>query len=145
MPRLAAALVFVALAAPALAQDKAPDKLIFAEASAGPEIDAIMVQGGTFPPGTKFQVARIDLNGDGKEEIVARIEHEEMCNRAGCNMMVLTQRGNRWVALYDEIAKTIEPAEGMTGGWRDLVVDGRPFRYQGGTYRAAGRAPAPKK
>lgn len=147
MARLLAALALFALTATAaIAQDKAPEKWAYSEASSGPEIDAIMVQGGTFPPGTKFQIARVDLNGDGKEEIVARIEHDEMCSRAGCNMMVLTQRGNRWVALYDDIARAIEPAEGMTGGWRDLVIDGRPFRYQGGAYRAAGRAaPAPKK
>jgi hypothetical protein len=100
------------------------------------EYDAIYAQGGRFPGGTRLMAARFDLNADGQEELIVRIEHPDLCGRAGCSSMILTRRGQRWVAVFDDFVHSLAPGERTTNGWRDVTMNGRTtLRFARGAYR----------
>jgi hypothetical protein len=141
MERRAAAIALaLAAAGPGAAAQEPPaaaKRFEFKPVAAGTvEFDAINSQGGRFPGGTRLSAARFDLNADGEEELIVRIEHPVLCSRAGCSSMILTRRGQRWLAVFDDLVHTLAPGERTTNGWRDVTMNGRTtLRFDRGAYR----------
>ena len=141
--RSVAVLVVLALglgaAAPALGQDPpaAAKRFEFKSVGLGTvAFEAVQAQGGRFPRGTRVVAARFDLNGDGQEEIIARVDHPDLCGRSGCSTMILTRRGARWQPVFDDFVHTLAPGERSTNGWRDVTLNGRTtLRFERGAYR----------
>lgn len=103
--RLLRALMLAVLAAPGWTAAAPPP------VQAGPEI--------AFQPGTAkaramfarspvlrelvdepFEMAGIDLNGDGRKEVILRATSSMNCGSAGCAVVVLEQRGQQVVQLF---------------------------------------------
>ncbi len=87
----------------------------------------------------------IDLDGDGRDEIIAHVVGPDVCGSEGCDTVVLTPDGNGYRIVAD-IASTRPPisvAATRSNHWRDLVVTtggagggSRPvlLQYDGTTY-----------
>lgn len=66
----------------------------------------------------------IDLDGDGRDEIVAHVAGPNVCGSGGCDTVVLAPDGDGYRVVAD-IASTRPPisaAMTRSNGWRDLVV-----------------------
>lgn len=102
-----------------------------------------------------YAYALFDLNGDGSDEIVARVAVSRwFCGATGgCPLIVLTREGDGWRHVgHVTITKLpVGVLETSTNGWRDLVsraaagaFDSHWFRripFQGETYAANPTAP----
>jgi hypothetical protein len=74
-----------------------------------------------------FSVAFVDLDGDGKNEIVLRSDSSAFCGSGGCLTVVLQQRGNQMATL---LSQNLFPDIGVTdqkfGAYRALAaLDGK--------------------
>lgn len=78
----------------------------------------------TQDPGARFLSAFVDLNGDGKQEAIVYLLHNDFCGSGGCPMLVLTPQDSS----YRIITKTtvtrppIRVLATKTNGWSDLSV-----------------------
>lgn len=75
-------------------------------------------------PDTRYALAWVDLNGDGRNEAVVRIMSRGHCGSGGCNMYVLSPWGRRW-SLVGRMTVTQLPIRVLNSrshGWRDLGV-----------------------
>ncbi len=70
------------------------------------------------------QTARIDLNGDSREDALVLLENPYFCGTGGCTLLVFkdTKRGFQFVSRSTLIRPPIMVSETKTNGWRDLVV-----------------------
>jgi hypothetical protein len=126
------ALLFVALlmTSPALAQTHRPHS----EAS----VWAYLQNRLRDAPGdrdSRYVLAWVDLNGDGRNEAVARIMSRGTCGTGGCNMYVLSPHGRRW-SLVGRMTITRLPVRVLnsrTRGWRDLGVH-QSYCCEGGRF-----------
>jgi hypothetical protein len=70
----------------------------------------------------RYNVAMIDLNDDGRAEIIVQSESGSFCGSGGCMTMVVEQQGNRMVML---LTQNLDSALGITqekvGGYRALA------------------------
>lgn len=76
-------------------------------------------------PETRYFASTVDLNQDGKDEIVAYIAGPMVCGTGGCNTIVLTPQGEGYRVVGD-IPITNPPirvAGSSSQGWRDLIVE----------------------
>jgi hypothetical protein len=75
--------------------------------------------------------ATVDLNDDGKEEVVVYIVGEKWCDSGGCPMLVLTPDGSSYrLVTKTTITNTpIRVLDTSSFGWRDLGVwvSGGPY------------------
>ena len=89
--------------------------------------------------------ARVDLNGDGREEVLAYVAGPMVCGTGGCPLFVLTPDDGAYkpVARISIVQVPIRVSTQSTQGWRDLVVGiaggGIPagnavLRFDGTTY-----------
>ncbi len=96
----------VSLSACATAQESGPDLTEYSSA------------------GMDIQQARIDLNADGRDEVIVHVAGRDVCGSGGCLTLVFTPDGD----AYRQIMRTtvsrtpIGIAETRTGGWADIVV-----------------------
>jgi hypothetical protein len=75
-------------------------------------------------PDTRYVLAWVDLNGDGRNEAVVRILSNGYCGSGGCNLYVLSPWGRRW-SLVGRMTATKAPIRVLNSrshGWRDLAV-----------------------
>ena len=76
--------------------------------------------------------AETDLDGDGKDEILAYVGGSLMCGTGGCNLVVLKRDGEgyRQVGDLSVVQLPVGVLPSKTDGWRDLAVSvsggGRP-------------------
>jgi hypothetical protein len=87
--------------------------------------------GGTF--WTNYYYNRVDLNGDGRPEVLVYLFGSYTCGSGGCNTLVFRQDGEGY-KLVSEISLTHNPvvvSERRTNGWNDLI-----FLVAGGGARA---------
>ena len=75
-------------------------------------------------PDTRYALAWVDLNGDGRNEAVVRITGQGVCGSGGCKMYVLSPHGGRWslVARMTVTQLPIRVLDSRSHGWRDLGV-----------------------
>ena len=72
----------------------------------------------------KYDVAFVDLNGDGSREAVVYLEGRYLCGSGGCHTLVFRSDRSSY-RLVSDIPITWPPIrvlEGTTNGWRDLRV-----------------------
>ncbi|TYC87486.1 hypothetical protein [Novosphingobium sp. BW1] len=68
--------------------------------------------------------AKMDLDGDGTEEVLAYASGAMMCGTGGCNLLVLKPDGDsfRIVGDLSVVQLPVGVLESTTNGWRDLAV-----------------------
>lgn len=66
----------------------------------------------------------VDLNGDGRPEIVVYLVSPMVCGTGGCNLLVFTptSEGYRQAADISVTRPPIRASSAMSSGWRNLVV-----------------------
>lgn len=68
-------------------------------------------------------VATTDLDGDGTEEIVARVVHGGYCGSGGCQLLILRRDADgAWRPVLETTAVEITVAGEQTRGFRDLTI-----------------------
>ena len=86
--------------------------------------------------GTSTDIAafKIDLNGDGKQEIVGQVKNTYICGNAGPCFFAMTGSGE--VLFSVPGTEDAEILDSKTAGWLDIMInDDKKYRYGGGTYR----------
>jgi hypothetical protein len=68
--------------------------------------------------------ARVDLNGDGREEFVALVAAPMICGTGGCPVFVLTPQdaGYRVVSRLSVVQPPVRVSSRSSNGWRNLIV-----------------------
>jgi hypothetical protein len=134
---LAAALLTLAFAAPAGAQ-RGPRPLVTRQFDPETERDARLEAAIRDPDGdgrpdnydprgdswTNYYYNRVDLDGDGRPEVLVYLFGSYTCGSGGCNTLVFRRAGEGYKLVAD-IALTHNPVfvgERATNGWKDLVV-----------------------
>ncbi len=91
--------------------------------------------------------AAVDLDGDGKDEVVAYVAGPMVCGTGGCPLFVFRQGQDEYelVARMSVVQVPVRVSSQSTHGWRDLVVavagGGAPagdvvLKFDGKTYPA---------
>ena len=83
---------------------------------------------------THYYYNRVDLNGDGRAEVLVYLFGTYMCGTGGCNTLVFRQDEAGGYQLVADISLTHNPvvvSERRTKGWNDLI-----FLVAGGGVRA---------
>jgi len=98
---------------------------------------SIPTMGGEVEP--TIAVATIDLNRDGKQEIVARIMHTHWCGSHGCKLVILTMQPD---GVWKEIASLIshgklEVHDEYKNNYRTITFDhsNKTWVFQNGRYQ----------
>lgn len=68
--------------------------------------------------------AEVDLDGDGKDEVLAYVGGSLMCGTGGCNLVILKRdgAGYRQVGDLSLVQLPVGVLQTKTNGWRDLAV-----------------------
>jgi hypothetical protein len=132
--RAAAALAAVALvAAPASAgaQRKLPGvKVVRSETAVDPELERAVVAAagrenleGLETP-ARYYYNRVDLDGDGKPEVLVYLIASSLCGTGGCELFVFRKKGDGYwlVSNVGLVNGSIVVAPTRTKGWNDLVT-----------------------
>lgn len=69
----------------------------------------------------KFQFHQIDLNNDGKMEILLNLPTSYFCGTGGCSVLLLTDQLNP-ITEFTEITTPIYVQEEIENGWKVLMV-----------------------
>ncbi len=84
-----------------------------------------------------YHYNRVDLNGDGVDEVLLRVSGRSACGTGGCPLLVLRRAGGSYKRL-SRVTLTWRPvvvSEHRTRGWKDLVLwqrgygEGEPSHY----------------
>ena len=72
----------------------------------------------------RYHARPVDLNGDGRDEVVVHVVSPMYCGTGGCPTIVFTPQdgGLREVSSISITRPPIVAAEAKSNGWRDLVV-----------------------
>lgn len=113
--------------------------------------EMVDVEGGVGP--ARYVHARVDLNGDGRDEVFAYLLGSIFCGTGGCNLLLFTEAAQGY-ALLNEFPLARLPivvAEEATSGWHDLLklesgggAEATYLRYtwNGERYVSGARTPA---
>ena len=85
----------------------------------------------------RLRLQSADLNGDGRSDVIALMDHPFSCGSRGCAVHVFVVEGSRLRRVGDILAQEVTPAATSTAGWRDLSVNGQRWTMQDGQYRAS--------
>lgn len=74
--------------------------------------------------GMAVQQARVDLNADGRDEVIAHVTGRDVCGSGGCLTLVFTPEGEgyRQIMRATVSRMPIGVATTLSNGWSDLVV-----------------------
>jgi len=72
----------------------------------------------------QFRAGRVDLDGDGTDEVLAYVSGELACERRGCPLVVLKDDGKKFtkVSETDDTMLPVGALDTKTDGWSDLWV-----------------------
>jgi hypothetical protein len=86
-----------------------------------PSLNAALVANGALGV---YRVGRADLNGDGRDEAIVRLEDPGGCGSGGCTAFVLTPDGPGWrVVMRATVTRLpFRVLETRSRGWADLAV-----------------------
>ena len=135
---LAAAAVLLLVPAPLSAQ-RGPRPFVTEQLKPEPERDAALEAAIKDPDGdgrpdnhdpdgnlwTHYYYNRVDLNGDGRPEVLVYLFGPYMCGSGGCNTLVFRRTEAGPYQLVADIALTNNPvvvSERRTNGWNDLIT-----------------------
>ena len=71
-----------------------------------------------------YQLAGVDLNGDGQSEAVVLFQGKDWCTNTGCSMAVfqMLQHGFRPISRTVRVKAPVAVATDVTNGYRDFLV-----------------------
>lgn len=127
--------------APGQPADSPEKPAALSEADVAAAVSAAL--GGDFE--ARYFDARVDLDGDGRDELLAYVAGPMVCGTGGCPLYVFAPgaEGYDRVAQVSVVQVPVRVSAGSTNGWRDLVVavggGGLPagnavLRFDGKTY-----------
>jgi hypothetical protein len=116
----------------------------YAPSRVAAELDRLL---GDVPGPIRYFAKQVDLDADGRPELIVHVAGPMVCGTGGCNTIVLTQDGEglREVATITVTRPPIVVAATSSNGWRDLLVavsgGGMPaqmarLRFDGSSYPA---------
>jgi hypothetical protein len=91
------------------------------EASPDYTKEIVSIEGGTGPG--RYLYSRVDLNGDGREEVLAYLLGSIFCGSGGCNLLLFTETGDG-LSLVNEFPISRTPvivSPSTTAGWHDFI------------------------
>jgi hypothetical protein len=97
-----------------------------AESISAPALEAAIVRelsGNT--TGIRYLYNTIDLNDDGRDEVIAYLLGSSVCGTGGCTTMIFQPTGlgvYRLVSRLTIVNNPVVVSDGKTNGWRDLVL-----------------------
>ena len=84
-----------------------------------------------------IRAIKIDLNGDGKPEIIGELKSAYLCGAAGPCVFVMVDKGGYDVMFSVPGVEDAKVLDTRTKGWLDLQInDDHDYGYDGATYRA---------
>lgn len=85
----------------------------------------------------RYLAGRVDLDGDGRPEVVALASGRDACGSGGCMAFVLRDHGEgyRLVSAISTVRAPILGATERSRGWRDLIVEVGGGGAEGGARR----------
>lgn len=108
-----------------------PDAVEASRKSWADSIQEAQTEAGT---STDIAAFKVDLNGDGRPEIVGQVKNTYICGNAGPCFFAMTGSGE--VLFSVPGTESAEILDSRTGGWLDIMInDDKKYRYDGGTYR----------
>ena len=142
LARIAFSMFLVAGALPAIAQTPLPADVTSAVRKAYGDGDI------------HYLDRSVDLNGDGRPEIVLYLAGPTVCGTGGCTLLVFTPRGSGWrlVGSTSVTRTPIRASPARSAGWRHLIVHvaggGGPtgdveLRFTGRSYPGNPSVPGP--
>jgi len=88
---------------------------------------------------TKIEIREVDLNGDGRNEVIASVDDTGWCGSAGCQYEVFVMDGDKPKSIGGFLGFGLSPGTKTSGQWLPLTLDSRagPKRlvYKDGKYR----------
>jgi hypothetical protein len=103
-----------------LTQDRFDDERTAVRALLGGDLTTIESSNGRK---AEIFIAKTDLDGDGADEIVARVVHGGYCGSGGCLMVVLRRNpSGAWQSISESTAVEIAVSSERTRGFSDLIV-----------------------
>jgi hypothetical protein len=87
--------------------------------------------------GVQVQSGVVDLDGDGKGEIVARFVHSSACRDGtkACRTVVLRHMGGDWKIILDRFADALDVGSGYRDVPAPIKVDATAWKWDGSRYR----------
>jgi len=79
-----------------------------------------------------------DLNGDGVPEALVMLRNRVDCGASACGAYALDTAGTDARSIGAFLGETLSAAPESTGGWRDVLLDGTRFIFDGEQYVRAG-------
>ncbi len=124
---------------PAEASDAGP--VLFAEADKNAPERTVVVQLAPEAAASdvKIDLATVDLNGDGRPEIVARLRSKTTCDLNGKRCRVIIARPDvreGWKTVFDRRLTGLDTGVAGFGGMRSLRIDGRETWSWSGSHYA---------
>jgi uncharacterized protein len=76
------------------------------------------------PDGIRYFDSAVDLNDDGKNEVIVYLVGPMVCGTGGCNLLVFSPHGTgyRLVSSISVVQTPVRVSTDRTSGWRDLIV-----------------------
>lgn len=108
------------------------------DAKLGAAIEKELYAGGVVTGSVdRYLYNRVDLDGDGRAEVLAYVLGTASCGSAGCLLLVFRRVGGGYelVSRIDGAENPVIVGEGKTNGWRDLVAHARWGEVGGRTVR----------
>ncbi len=88
-------------------------------------------------PSVKYLYARVDLNGDSKEEMIFLMnDFGYFCGNGGCNLLIFAS-DKRLISNFTISNEPIYYSKNTTQGWNDLIISSegrRSIRFDGKYY-----------
>jgi hypothetical protein len=85
----------------------------------------------------RYLYNRVDLDGDGRPEVLAYVHGTSSCGSAGCLLLVYQRAGGGYelVSRINGAENPVFVSEWRTNGWRDLIAPVRWGEVEGRTVR----------
>lgn len=80
---------------------------------------------------------KVDLNGDGQEDVIVRVRNEAVCGNTGCPHEILLRSEGSWERLeFGYSGNDLKVKSTRTDGYADIEINGTTLRWDGWRYRA---------
>ncbi|MCH5598189.1 hypothetical protein [Niabella ginsengisoli] len=76
----------------------------------------------------RFSYSEIDLNEDGKNEILVTMKGSYYCGNAGCTVYLLDNKGTK-ISGFTIVDGPVVIANSKTKNWSDLIIPSRGVNY----------------
>jgi hypothetical protein len=126
-------------AAPAMAADidfskSDPEAVALSQKAWASSIDEAKENGSD----STIQAIKVDLNGDGKFEVVGQLKSAYICGGAGPCFFVMTDQPGGYDVLFSVPGvQNAELLSSKTRGWTDIQLnDDKKYTYNGSTYKS---------